>query len=145
MLGPLTLLHKDLIYSKLSLLGLPFADLAFGNLYLWRRERNSTLVNLEGVLGIEQLSRDQKHQLIPLDPIPANLDAYKKILDRHPHLQLYPLPQEWSDLFPNERYDKVTDRSWEDYIYQTSKIASYGGRALDGHRNHVKHFLTSAI
>ena len=79
--------------------------------------------------------------IFPLEPIPQHLLSYEKILEKNRNYFLYPLPDEWSDLFPSEKYEKESEPSWNDYIYQTKKIAEYSGRALDGQRNHVKHFI----
>lgn len=139
-MGLVTLDDKNLIQNKLTLLKLPFTEFYFPNIYLWRNKLGVTLKEEENLLLIE-FQEDKQTNILPLDPVPNHLDAYKKILRKYPNQRLFPLPKEWADLFPEEEYVKETKAEWNDYVYQTKKLASYCGRALDGKRNHVKHFL----
>jgi hypothetical protein len=137
----LALPHKQFITNKLTDLRIPFSEFTFGNLFLWRHEREYLLCEEEGIHFIRGHSRDQKIILIPLDSVALHLEGYKTLLDKYPPYHLFPLPKVWCELFPDNRYQKESYSGWDDYIYQTKKIALYKGRALDGRRNQVKHFI----
>lgn len=139
--GPITLASKDFIKNKLKKLNLPFSEMTFGNLYLWRNEREDVLIEEEGVAAIKGVSRDRQPMIIPLEPLSETVEAYEKLLNKYPQFFLYPVPDVWCPLFSNAKYRKENRPEFNDYIYRTKKIADYSGRALDGKRNHVKHFV----
>lgn len=134
---PLDFTHQNLLEQKFRQINLPLSEYSFANLYLFRHIHHYEVLKFEEEVFIKGMTRD-RFDFIMLTSHAAQISPL--ILQRIVSLAqiLYPIPEQWLILLEKVLLQASFKEADSDYLYATSKLASYSGRHLDGKRNQVK-------
>lgn len=138
---PISFTHQDLLSNRLRQMNLLFSEYSFANLYLFRDLHRYEVIKIDGEIFIKGFARDRT-PFIMLTSLPEQTSF---TLLRHffsLDLILFPIPDEWVNALDKMFFVQSSFKDEDsDYLYSTTKLATYSGRHLDGKRNLVKHFL----
>lgn len=136
----LDLSHQNLLENKLSQLNLPFSEYSFANLYLFRQLHHYKVLRLGEELFIRGITRDRIPFIMPTSPptrIPISL-----LEEAMSYAQIFfPIPDDWLKQLDTWTIQANFREEDNDYLYTSSKFATYSGRHLDGKRNQIKQLL----
>jgi hypothetical protein len=136
---PLELKHQPFISRSFKSFRTNISDFTFANLFLFRNRWRFRLVR-NGDQVIACTTEEGEPCWMPLGD-PRGLDRQRLIRIMRDHGTLYPVPEEWLDLFQDGAFT-VTCREGEmDYLYRMEKMATFRGGRLNRKRNHLKQFL----
>jgi uncharacterized protein len=137
---PLDFTHQHLLEGKFRQLNLPLSEYSFANLYLFRQIHRYEVLTLDGKIFIKGLTRDQI-PFIMLTDHPAQIPFQTMQKASEQAQVIFPIPENWLSLFEKQLVQASFKEAESDYLYATSKFATYAGRHLDGKRNQVKQLL----
>ena len=122
-----------------------FCDISIGIKYMWRDEYVIDYAILDDTLIMKESSNDYKD--VFYYPMGKNVDLALIEIEKYCKINNIPLVfgcvQNDVALKLNNRYNKVeiiSDRDWDDYIYDAEKFKTYSGKKYSGQRNHVNKF-----
>jgi len=136
----LNLQFQTILEKKMECLKLPFSEYSFANLYLFRHLHNYEVLTVEKEIFIRGITRDH----IPFIMLTSQpKDISKNLLDQAKQnvQMIFPVSEEWKSQLTHLCMQASYKEEDSDYIYESSKLATYPGRHLDGKRNQVKQFL----
>jgi len=97
------------------------------------------------VLFLTGVSYNGESFLMPLEDLNTSSYHYMATLRQLPqsgsYQCLFPIPEKWLSLFPEEDYRYESLEEDAEYIYKREKLAEYPGRKLSKKRNLVNQFL----
>lgn len=137
---PLNIFHQPLLENRLRQLNLFLSEYSFANLYLFRQIHHYEVIQLNGEVFIKGQTRD-KVPFIMLTSHPMHIPP--QLIQQVSSLSqiLFPIPENWLSFFDKWLLQASFKEEDTDYLYTTSKFATYAGRHFDGKRNQVKQFL----
>jgi len=134
--------HRGLLTEKFKHLNIPFSDYTFANIYLFRQVNHYKLLATDCGLFISSCTRQQRVDIMPLNDLRhCEQQMFTDILAGQKFL--FPIPEEWLFLFPQDKFIIDYDEGESDYIYLTEKMATFRGRQYTRHRNHLNQFFSS--
>lgn len=127
---------------RLNQLDLPLSEYSFANIYLFREKHQYAFHDHGSTAFIRGVTYDGESHLLPLVDMAHAAPQLREALlqEMNPGDWLYPVPERWLDLFPEDRYERSYRDADSDYIYETSRMASMAGRKLHKKRNLIKQF-----
>ncbi len=134
----LTLQHQELLEKRFLEMEIEISEYTFANLYLFRDVHLYEVVYSED-LYVKGKSRDGFSYLMPTSP-KEKLSLKDIALCLRGIDFLFPIPQEWSPLFPSSQFQTSFLENDCDYFYSVEQMSTYAGRHLSGRRNLVKQF-----
>jgi len=137
---PLGIEHRQLISESINGLDEFISDFTFGNLFLYRGMYDYRVIFEDGPVFITGTNPVGHNFLTPLtDPGKLGSDYIAEIMRDYDFL--YPVAEQWKDIFDPRRFE-ITLRSGEmDYIFRVEKLGSFKGGKYNKRRNRLKHFL----
>jgi hypothetical protein len=139
---PLSLSHQSLVKNQFSRLSLQLSEYSFANLFLFRELHHYEVLTIKEEVFIRGLTRDKTSFIMPTShPQDIPRAVLLEVLDQAE--MLFPIPDLWLPYlkaFPLHLSFKEED---SDYIFSTTKFATYSGRHLSKKRNLVKQLLSS--
>jgi uncharacterized protein len=137
---PLSLSHREYIQKACHTLQIPISEYNFSNLYLFRDVHAYEFLELSpGKPAIKGISYTKKPFLMPLFN-PTDWDELISLSRNVKVDHIFPIPE---GLFTKcDPKSLVLLEEDFDYVYNVQTITTYGGRHLDGQRNHVKNLLS---
>ena len=122
-----------------------FCDISIGIKYMWREEYIIDYAIIDDTLIMKESSLDYKD--VFYYPMGKNVDLALTEIENYCKTNNLPLV---FGCVSNDvavklvsRYDKVeliSERDWDDYIYDAEKFKTYSGKKHSGQRNHVNKF-----
>lgn len=141
----MALKHRELITEKLNKIDTALSEYSFANLYLFRDKHEYHLLEENNELFLTGVSYNGESFLMPLEDLNTCSDHYmatlKQLLQSGSYQCLFPIPEKWLSLFPEEDYRYESLEEDAEYIYKREKLAEYPGRKLSKKRNLVNQFL----
>lgn len=140
----LLLTHKEILSEKLSGINTALSEYLFANLYLFRDKHDYRLISDNGNIFLSGITYDSKTFLMPLCDLSADENAayLAELIEKAADYDMiYPIPENWLDKFPNDKFDVSYTEDDSDYLYETEKFVSYSGRKLHSKRNLVAQFM----
>lgn len=139
---PLSLHHRELLFSRLKDLALSCSEYSFSNCYLFRTAHHYKLVYENNDLFLQGKTYDGVPYLMPTKNIENYDEPYLHDLLQRTHSDAYfPVPATWLSAFSPDRWHSEYQEEDSDYIYTTEKIKTYAGKKLHKKRNLLKQFL----
>lgn len=137
----LSLSHAPSLRQKLTQSHAGLSEYSFANIWLFR-DLHGYKFEQAFPHCLRGVTRDgQEYFMVASKPSQEQLDVIWQILP--PGVCLYPFPDAWlSRIDPHRCYWEFRPAD-SDYLFKIEKLQSYPGRHLDGHRNHVRQFLSS--
>jgi hypothetical protein len=136
----LSLHHQPLLCDRLRAIEIPISEFSFPNLYLFRETHRYEVITVEEEIWVKGNSYDGHNYLMPTrDVLEVDPDHLSWMTDTADHL--YPIPDEWLSVFPEDRYNRSFDEGDSDYLYRTERIATYAGKKLHKKKNLLNFFL----
>ena len=142
---PITLSDKILINSYLRQQHTRLFTYSFEVLYLWRDVYDFQFAEFDGKLVIKTCVDGCHYFLFPIGngAMTSTLDAileYSSCLDCHLVMgQITPENKELMELLLPGKFEFISSRNEFEYIYESSKLASLSGKALQPKRNHINY------
>ncbi|HOE80211.1 MAG TPA: phosphatidylglycerol lysyltransferase domain-containing protein [Smithellaceae bacterium] len=132
--------HRPFLAARFCRMHLNISDYTFANVYLFRNiSRYSIRTKSCGTFISAYNARGQNY-IMPLDsPADCSKETLTEFLDGENFF--FPIPEEWLRYFPSDTFSISFDDSESDYIYLTSKMASFSGKQFTRHRNHLNQFF----
>ncbi len=136
----LSLKHKDLLQEKLNVVDLKLSEYCFSNLFLFRKVHNYKVEFIDECIFIKGKAYDGKTFVMPCCNLDDSCDYYLDLLAKNLDIvdMLYPIPEQWLYLFPEDKFTYELNEGDMDYIYEKEKMQFYPGRKLQAKRNLVK-------
>lgn len=143
----LSLKHKEQLASSLKDVNTELSEYSFSNLYLFRKAHSYRFLTTEINSYITGITYDGKKYLMPTNDL---LKLDDKQLEELYHLMqshemIFPIPEAWLHLFPNEFYKQECVSGDSDYIFLTEKIATYSGKKLHNKKNLMNQFQNNYL
>lgn len=140
----LELKHKSLLIKHFCRIQTELSEYSFSNLYLFQEKHQYCLLTTENGFFITGITYDGCSYIMPITDLKREvsleyLQELKKQLEHYD--MIFPIPEEWLDLFPEECFSVTYNRNDSDYIYNIEKLARFPGRKLHGKRNLLSQFL----
>ncbi|MBI5640097.1 MAG: DUF2156 domain-containing protein [Nitrospirae bacterium] len=133
--------HRDLLYERLKKIDTQISEYSFPNLFLFRRAHNYEVIS-DREIFIRGIAYDGHTYLMPTveakDIDPLLLKEMMGTVDF-----LFPVPESWLSVFPEDKFEFSHTKGEMDYIYTVGKMSTYPGRHLHRKRNLLKHFTSS--
>ncbi len=139
---PLGLKHRELLAPRLSGIMCHVSEYCFPNLYLYRKVHEYEVLIGDDIY-VAGLSYDGKRYIMPTADL-GNVDMEKLLEAAREFDYVYPVPEEWLELF-----EGIKGVSWtfnegdSDYLYLSKKMGAYPGRWLHKKRNLRKQFQST--
>ena len=140
----LLLEHAEILSGKLADINAALSEYLFANLYLFRDKHDYQLIDDSGSLFLSGAAYDGKTFLMPLCDLSGdeNTAYLAQLIEKAAgYDMIYPIPENWLDKFPSDKFDVSYTEDDSDYIYEIEKFVSYPGRKLHSKRNLVTQFL----
>ena len=136
---PLSLLHKEILRSRLKTINTQVSEYSFANLYLFRSEHDYSVI-IDDEIFIRGKTHDNDSYLMPTRDVRI-ID--EPLLDRSiaEGGMLFPVLEEWLPRFQDPRYFIDFKDSESDYIIDIGKLATYQGNKLHDKKNLLNQFL----
>ncbi len=139
---PLSLLHQELLETRLHQMNLSLSEYTFANLYLFRQIHHYEVVKIEQDIFIKGLTRD-KIPFIMLTQHPSKI-AHSILRKAFSLVSIFfPVPDDWLNDLKTIAVEASFKEEESDYLYSQFKLANYPGRRLDGKRNQIKQLLNN--
>ena len=136
---PLSLLHKNLLYGPLRAMRAQASEYSFANLYLFR-SKHDYLVIIDSDVFVRGKTYENEPFIMPTrDPRLIDRTVLDKMIAAHG--MLFPVLEEWLNLFQAPRYAVAYRDSESDYIHSIGKLAAYSGNKLHAKKNLLNQFL----
>lgn len=134
---PITFEHQELLSSYLDPLrlnnDLQFAEYSFMNIFLYRREHDYRLIETDPPLVVGEF-KPGKPYIIPT-VTPDKLRFETLVSNGLEKACLFPIPDNWIELFKNQKPKITTCREDSDYLFKREKLSTLQGRHLSSRRN----------
>ena len=134
--------HKALLGSRLRKVHTFLSEYSFANLYLFRKTHDyKVLAEGEGLFIVGR-TYDGARFVMPT-AAPENSDRKQLIRISREYDFIFPVPEEWLDVWgiPPENRNSLEGDS--DYVYLAEKISTYHGQKLHSKKNLLNQFLAS--
>lgn len=139
----LSLDHINLLSARLQDIHIGISEYCFSNLYLFRQAHDyDVLTNADGDIFIGGVTYDNNTYLMPtVDLSRASADEVARFIEASKQFDtIFPIPEEWLHLFPEDQFDRGYNEDDTDYIFTAQKLQKYPGRKLHKKRNLLKQF-----
>lgn len=134
------LAHHELLAGHFRKMHLSVSDYTFANVYLFRNVSRYTIRTKSCGTFISAYNARGQNYIMPLSsPADCSTETLIEFLDTDNFF--FPIPEEWLCYFPSDTFSISFDDSESDYIYLTSRMASFSGRQFTRHRNHLNQFF----
>lgn len=138
--------HRNKIRKHLEETNHPLAEYCFANLYFFRKTHEYELLDDNGNLYMTGKSYDEKRYIMPLQPPECEdgTPCSEKLIEYFKEEQfdmIFPIPEEWLNRFPEDKFTREYNENDSDYIYETELLASLAGRKRHKKRNLRKQFM----
>ncbi len=139
----LTLDSADLLADTLINIETDLSEYSFSNLFLFRRTHDYHILEEGGFRFISGMSYDRGRFIMPLQDLKTAGPDYRKVLidQLNRHDFIYPVPEEWLHLFPEETFQRTFNESDSDYLYTVEKMSTFAGKKWQKKRNLYNQFL----
>lgn len=129
--------HRDILLRSLRSVRLLQSEYSFSNLYLFRNEHRYRLEQEGGFFCITGQTYDKKKYVMPLQNLPEASPGYFDFILSFlsPERMLYPVPEAWLPLFPEDKFSRVLNENDSDYLYDSEKIQTFAGKKMQKKRN----------
>lgn len=138
----LELSHREILHPRLKGMKLNLSEYGFANLYLFRHFHQYEVLFDRDEVFVRGVTYDGGTYIMPTRDLREYDAAYVRELMKHANF-LFPLPEEWLPLFPEEQFTASSYEGDTDYVYTTEKLQTYAGRKLHKKRNLLKQFHQS--
>lgn len=140
----LTIEDRETVGLRLDAMNLHLAEFCFPNLYFFRKTHEYKLIDAQETFFISGITYDQKRYMMPLhspgDDPECCLEYLVKELEEGRHDIIFPIPEEWLDCFPEDRFHHEYNPNDSDYLYLTEKMVRLSGKKLQKKRNLISQF-----
>lgn len=137
----LSIVHKDILFSRLKKTNSGISEYTFANLYLFRSNHDYHVV-FDTEIFIKGKSYDGHKYLMPTADVRRLDISYLKELMKETEF-LFPVPEEWLTVFTSGDFEITFNEGDQDYVYTVEKMSTYKGRYLHKKRNLLRQFLDS--
>lgn len=129
--------------KKLKEIPTALSEYCFPNLFLFRDKHDYKILTVENKTYISALSYNKERYIMPLEDLETCSADYFSTLTGllKNHDCIFPIPEKWLYLFPEEQFRREYILDDSEYIYNREKLAEYPGRKLSKKRNLVNQFL----
>lgn len=136
------LAHHELLAGRFRRMHLNVSDYTFANVYLFRNISRYRIRTKSCGTFISAYNAKGQNYIMPLaSPADCSKETLAEFLDANNFF--FPIPEEWLPYFPSDAFSVSYDESESDYIYLTSRMASFSGKQFTRHRNHLNQFFSS--
>jgi hypothetical protein len=133
--------HRECLMKRFKDLNLSISDYTFANVYLFRQISHYQFLQADCGLFIRGKNKKGQPYIMPLNDLRScDMEIFNELLDAHGFF--YPIPEEWLNFFPENKFIVASDDGESDYIYLTEKMAAFSGKTFTRHRNHLNQFLS---
>jgi len=132
--------HGTAIRGSFRSLKTPVSDFSFANVYLFREKcRYRFIRNSEPVIACTMDEGEPCWMPLRDLRLLQKKDVLRLMKD---HGVLFPVPEEWIDIFRDDAFSVSCRESEMDYLYRMETMATFKGGRLNRKRNRLKQFLS---
>jgi hypothetical protein len=135
----LRLEHRDILRERLRNINSGISDYSFANMYLFRDVHKYEVI-IDNEIFIAGITYGGFKYLMPVfDVRQADIGYIRSMMIGFDFL--FPVPEEWIDMFRGGDFNVSCDEADTDYVFTLEKISTYRGKKLHGKRNLLRQFL----
>ncbi|MBF0479645.1 MAG: DUF2156 domain-containing protein [Candidatus Omnitrophica bacterium] len=132
--------HKDLLRERLKNVQTSLSEYSFANLFLFRGMHHYEVLSEKNEIFIIGTMRDGRRYVMPtLDPRLGDNSLLFKLSKNYDCI--FPIAEEWLDIFDADRFTRSYHDDDSDYIYTVDQLSTYKGQKLHGQKNLLNQFF----
>lgn len=141
---PLTIDHAGLLFDKLKNINVDLSEYSFSNLFLFRQKHDYKIIHGNYDTYIGGITYDGITYIMPTSDLRfADENVIKELKELSAgYGMIFPVPDVWLPFFENDNYEVSHNVDDADYVFSSSKLATFPGRKLHGKRNLLHQFMS---